>query len=280
MPPTTNISALMYTSPGYLPICELACDHIRLLPEWPLQTYLACSNFPEQYLNTTNISPCEAIIFPQEKEVEGEQWREVIIHALSKISSKYVLCLLDDFMITAVNWQVILNEIVPIVEEHDYTNISFQAVEFNTTHFTPPAIQYNTTNFTVWEVSSEWQYKNSVQPAIWNREHLLHLLQSNSTAKLHSFDINHNIVDNSEFKRLVTNNFPNASGRKYQYHQPLFQYTEIIRWGGFNISESSHTIPFIKDLIEKYDLKNKERYSPFFDAALRESISLHTHGIY
>ena len=90
-----DLSLLVYTNQTYLPISELCLEQInKHFKEINIKKYITSNSFNENFRFTEmDVEPIEASIPFSES---GSHFSEVLITALRKIQSKYVLFFLDD----------------------------------------------------------------------------------------------------------------------------------------------------------------------------------------
>jgi len=275
MPPKDNtICGLVYTCEDYLPIFEMFAKEWNELGSCPIPMYVASHRF-------TNHAPIDGFTYLTPDipaDTDGTHWYKTMLYALYQLPHDYVFAFLDDFMVVSINWPRIMDEVLPFVRQNNATSLTFQGVPIGTTYFTPVTDEGAPVG--LHRMTPDFPYKNSTQPAIWNRLHLINLLEKNPTIRLHTFDAVLEQWDDPSYVRFATNNKINASDGGWPGYSTFISYIEIMRWQAFNVMEPHATLPYLRYLVEKYNLHDDPRCDTFFDRAEKEAdVSMWSQGV-
>jgi len=285
-----DLSLLIYTNQTYLPIAELCLEQIsKHFKEIDIKKYITSNSFSvNSKLHEMDANLIDTSISFSEN---GSHFSDVMIEALKKIPTKYVLLFLDDYLIINDVKKDVLNNLVCVMEDENIDYISLMSYQYDS--WEPLNINYEKYSLPkniLINFDYSYLYMFSVQPCIWNKESLITILEHNKNICVHSFDttnvknkrgeIRHSYSDgfwqtpidfwdyNFKFVTLrkseLTANFAfDERGCEGDYF--LFLYSEIIRWGKFNFKTHNNNRIFLeKFLNEKNITSNLENYKLFF----------------
>lgn len=285
-----DLSLLIYTNQKYLPIAKLAIDQMnKYFANFKVPKFITSNSFDSEIdLTNNNFDLLETNIPFSEGSTH---FSPVLISALEKIDSEYVMLFLEDyFVINEVKEQTIFN-LVTIMKENKIDYLSLMAYEYQ--NWEPLKINYKEYGLPqniLRKFDYAYLYMFSVQPSIWKKESLISILKHNPTVSVHDFDTtriknkkgklreSHNNIyweTPNDFwdydfnfvcfeRTYLTKNYA-FDEREIQGDYLTFLYSEVIRWGRFNLNTHHNNRIFLENFLkEKNITKDSELYKQFF----------------
>lgn len=285
-----NLSLLIYTNQSYLPIAHLCAEQINEnLNNFKIDKYIASNSFNSNVnfddldfkLIDTNIGFSE----------NSHHFSEVLIKSLEEIKTDYVLLFLDDYLIiNKIKTDVLSNLVNVMVDEKiDYLSLtSLNYPEWGILNINYD--KYQLPKDLLLNFNYAYFHMFSVQPSIWKRESLINILKHNIGVSVHDFDTTK--VKNIKGETRIQESFeywltpPNFWDYNYKFvclkqteltkcynfddrglegDYLLFLYSEIIRWGKFNLNTHQNNRIFLESYLSKKNIDiNNEVYKQFF----------------
>jgi len=285
-----DLSIIVYTNQTYLPIAKLSVENInKHFCDVDIQKYITSNSFNGDFkFNEMGITPIDSSIPFSEN---GSHFSRVLINALNEISSKYVLLILEDYIIMNDVKQNTLKNLISVMENENIDYLSLMSYEYNDWEsLNIDYEKYSLPNNILMKFNYSYFYMFSVQPCIWKRESLITILEHNKNMSVHDFDTT-NIKNKKGESRYSHNdgmwdtpdnfwdyNFNFVTLRKneltknYAFDERgsdgdyfLFLYSEIIRFGKFNFNTHQNNKIFLDKFLEEKNInKNTQNYTIFF----------------
>lgn len=268
-----NISFVMYTNEKYLPIAKLSIDRIAEYFTLQIPKYLATNHFDSD-LDYHDFS----IVDTQTPfQTDASHFREVMYILLTRyVRTKYFLYFSEDYYL--INYFKSNNfiKLLSYIEDH---NIGYMSLIAHPPCFGSPVEdveQYGLKN--IMKFNSSYTYTFSMQPAVWNRDFFLEIIESNPVLTLQMLDTtNFNNRDKIHLSNgwnyswdpygFIFNNslfgnyaFDTHNGIDDYY---MLLYSEIVRGGKFNLNNHFNNRNTVQNIIAKYNLENNPIYKEF-----------------
>jgi len=284
-----DISLLMYTNQEYLDIAKLTMsEFIKNSKNINIEKYIVSNSFKDiTIFEDIEVKLIDSMV---PFDSRGSHFSQTIVNALEQIDSEYILLLLDDMCVFTPIKENTFNGLLRMIKDESIDYFSTTAYDYNW-----PLLQINYNNYGLPEnslmmINPSWQYLYSTQPCIWKKNSLLLLLKNN-------LDISVNYLDTTNIKNLkgvyrdrtehgfweTDNNFwdygfknvclslNSLTGRfAFDEHNGeddyfLFLYSEILRFGKFNIHSHNNNRIFLEKFLPKNNINKEDiRYGKFF----------------
>lgn len=268
-----NISFVMYTNEKYLPIAKLSIDRVTEYFDLPIPKYLATNRF-DSNLDYNDFTIVDAEIPFQH---DASHFREVMYNLLTRhVYTKYFLYFSEDYYLINTFKSDNFVKLLSYMEDND---IGYMSLIGHPACFGYPVgntEKYNLKNIMKFNMS--YTYSFSMQPAVWNRDLFLEILENNPKLTLKMLDTtNFNnkkgihlsnswdygwepygfIFDNILFGNYA---FDTHNGIDDYY---IILYSEIIRGGKFNTHTHINNRKTVNKIIQNYSIKNNSIYKEF-----------------
>lgn len=115
------------------------------------------------------------VLFPNEIS-----WSDNIVEALSKVQTKYVLYLQEDYFLTRHVNEELLAKMLNYIKEHNVAYLEISAFNNKVQSTKSPIIDKDIANLA--EFTKHSSYRTSLQAGIWDKEALIWLIKSGETA--------------------------------------------------------------------------------------------------
>ena len=285
-----DLSLLVYTNQTYLPISELCLEQInKHFKEINIKKYITSNSFNENFRFTEmDVEPIETSIPFSES---GSHFSEVLITALRKIQSKYVLFFLDDYFVINNIKIGVLENLISVMEDENIDYISLMSYDYNDWDtLNIDFKKYSLPDNILINFNYDYFYMFSVQPCIWKKDSLITILEHNKNITVHDFDTTNvknkkgEIRHHNDYsfwqtpngywdygfkfvtlrKTDITKNFAfderNSNGDYF-----LFLYSEVIRNGKFNLKTHHNNRIFLEKYLQEKNIDhNSEKFKLFF----------------
>jgi hypothetical protein len=286
-----DLSLLVYTNQTYLPIAELCLEQIiKHFKEIDIKKYITSNSFDENFkFDEMGIETLPTSVSFSEK---SSHFSEVLIKALEKIPSKYILFFLDDYFIINDVKKSVLENLISVMDDETIDYISLMSYDYNDWEtLNIDFKKYSLPDNSLINFNYSYYYMFSVQPCIWNKESLITILQHNKNIGVHDLDTTNIKNKKGEFrlhndyafwqtpegfwdygfkfvtlkKTELTKNFAfDERGSNGDYF--LFLYSEVIRRGKFNFKTHNNNRVFLETYLkEKNITPDLEKYKLFFE---------------
>lgn len=269
-----DISLVVYTNEKYLPIAKLSIDQIKQYFSAPVPKYLATNRFHDMGLNYDDFIIVDA---NTNFQVDASHFREVMLQLLSKhMHTKYFLYFSDDYYLIKPTKIDNLTKVLSYVQDNNIGYMSlighpacFGNLVNNTAPYTLPDIM---------KLDTSYVHAFSMQPAIWNREFFLQILESNGRLTLQMLDSTSfnnrsgkHIVEKwdydwSPYAFVMDDNlfgnyaFDTHNGIDDYY---ILLYSEIMRHGKMNLTNHINNRNTVTEIINKYSLRSNPIFREF-----------------
>ena len=275
-----NISVLYYTSENYVPIVKLSIDEFNKFNQnIDIKKYLVSNDIKHnldfsdfQIINT--LTPhCDS----------STHFSEVMIKGLSIIETDYVLFMLEDFTLFTEIKKENLEKIVSVMSDEKIDHVSLMSYDFkNWEVYNLDYAKYDLPQDIFLNLNTSYRHMLSLQPSIWNRKSLIKLLESNLKLGSRDFDnshvrnmkgeLRHNMSGNFyvtkndfwdyDFKHLCLNKTPYTSNYAFDERSVdgdyfLFLYSEIIRYGKFNLNTHRNNRFFLEKFLNEKNITSQ-----------------------
>lgn len=241
----SNLSILILSSEPYQPILKVWEKYfIKHWPDCPYKVYSMCENnhFDSQVINfvKTNVP----------NQPNAVHFKPMLLKTLEQIDTKYILYMCED--------QILVRD----VETENFTFAMNYMNRFDISKIRCLSMPGPDADLEIQDsficqrdfglISKESEYRNSLQAAIWNKQHFVELLNSRDedfsgwdleTAddfRQYSKKWNYIACKQGKGGTLITR-------EENQTDSPLLQYVELVRWGKFD----RHYIEYFRDIFKK-----------------------------
>jgi hypothetical protein len=285
-----DLSLLVYTNQTYLPIAELCLEQIiKHFKGIEIKKYITSNSFDKNFnFDEMGVESLTSSILFNEN---GSHFSEVLIKALEKINSKYVLFFLDDYFIINNVKKGVLENLISVMEDEKIDYISLMSYDYNEWEtLNIDFKKYSLPDNSLVNFNYSYYYMFSVQPCIWNRESLITILQHNKNMGVHDLDITNVKNKKGDIRfhnehgfwqtpdRFWDYNFKFVTLRKTELTKNfafderdangdyfLFLYSEAIRGGKFNFKTHNNNRIFLESFLkEKNITPDLKKYKSFF----------------
>lgn len=244
---TRMYAPLVLTCTRFLPILKMFSAYWKKL-QYPHKTYVLSNNFEGfDEFDTDSFEYLDANI-PFDKD--GLHFRKTMLYGLSKISEKYVLLTLEDYIFMDAKFDII-DKFVEHMERHNIDYCSFASTANDKIKPADESPDLGITSDWVGTTDKDYLYRYSIQACLWKVESLRNLLENN-------IEVRHGTLDTGilqyepEFKRIYTTKKTSEIVPEFTNDDYVVHYIEIMRWGCLNFMEHSYTVPLIKKLIKEF----------------------------
>lgn len=268
-----NLSFVMYTNEKYLPIAKLSIDSLTEHFTLPIPKYLATNHF-ESHLNYHDFSIIDTQISFQN---DASHFRDVMYNLLTKhVYTQYFLYFSEDYYLINTFKSDKFIQLLSYIETNNIGYMSLIGHPLCFGSIVEDVEKYDLTNIMKFNLS--YTYSFSMQPAVWNKDLFLEILENNPKLTLQMLDTtNFNnkkgihlsngwdydlepygfVFDNALFGNYA---FDTHNGLDDYY---ILLYSEIIRGGKFNIHTHINNRNTVNTIIKKYNIKNNPIYQEF-----------------
>jgi|LakMenEpi03Aug12_release.lakeMendotaPanAssembly.Ray.scaffolds.fasta_scaffold02978_10 hypothetical protein len=275
----------MYTNQNYIPIAKIALDgFFENCGDQQIKKYLVSNAFNIETKHLVENFDIELFDSNVPFSDGGYHYGKTILNLLDNIETDYVMILLDDYVVTKpIKWDNIRN-LIKVMSDQKIDYFSFMSYSYDWSELDINYTDYGLENQKLMIFDNSYFYMYSVQPCIWKRESLKEFLQKNQNLALHNMDTS-NILNkkgmsrgsnNGEYyqdKEFYDYNFKNVCFKKHSLNTNyafdehngeddylFFLYSEIIRWGKFNLNTHQNNKTFINKLFKKYNISKESSY--------------------
>lgn len=194
---------------------------------------------------------------------EATHFRDTLLFALDQIETKYIFFLLDDYIFMDANLDIV-SDLVMYMKKFDVKLCSFASHEHWLMQPTSQKIPTQNIQYVLSDeyeimgvMPSDYVYRYSVQPCIWEVETLKTILKNNPNLTLHTLDTA--IVPNMDpIKSIITIKKTKPCEPHWAESKFALHYVEIIRHGYFNECEHSITVPLIRHIMNEFNITSDE----------------------
>lgn len=283
------LTFVMYTNQNYIPIAKLSLNaFFKNCGDQQIKKYLVSNSFPEQTKHL--VENLDINLFDSNVPFSdaGNHYGKTILNLLETIETDYIMLFLDDYtIIKPIKWDNIKKLLEIMVDEKiDY--FSFMSYDFDWPEVNVDYPKYGLENQKLMVFDSSYFYMYSVQPSIWKKDALKEILECNQNISLHGMDISNIINKKGKLRDTPIENFyqdkqfydyefknvclkKNSLNSNYAFDEHngdgdylFFLYSEIIRWGKFNLKTHHNNKMFLEKLFDEFsEIKNDPNYQKF-----------------
>ena len=228
----SDLTILVLSSDHYQPIIKVWEKYFtKHWSDCPYKVVSVCdlSHYDSKVINfeTTNI----------ESQPDASHFKGMLLHALDKIDTKYILYMCEDQIIVKDIITDNFTQAISYMNNHDITKIRCLSMPEPDTELDIEEGIINNKNFGY--ISLENEYRNSLQAAIWNKDRFVELLKSREEV------FSGWILETDEQFREYSKKWKYISCKhgkggtfidRYDgmNDSPLLNYVELVRWGKFD----------------------------------------------
>ena len=187
------------------------------------------SHYDSKVINfeTTNI----------ESQPDASHFKGMLLHALDKIDTKYILYMCEDQIIVKDVITDNFNQAISYMDKHYITKIRCLSMPEPDTELDIEEGIINNKNFGF--ISLENEYRNSLQAAIWNKDRFVELLKTKEEVfSGWVFETDEKFRDYSKKWKYISCKHGKGGTFLDRYDgmgdSPLLNYVELVRWGKFD----------------------------------------------
>lgn len=271
-----KITVLFYTNETYCPIANLSIDEFnRFSKDLEIKKILVSNKFNENDgLSYLDFEKVDASV---ELRSDTRHFAKVILKGLEKVTTKYVLFLLDDTLVINDIKIKNLESVLNFMDGEEIDHLSLMSYGHPWEVVNADYKSYGLPDDYIFNTPKSYVHMFSLQPAIWKTSSFIELLEHNTDISIKEFDVSHFKNKKGEirggadgeghiytpdnfwdygfkhccFKRYFENTpFP-FDDRPEEGDYFLFLWNESIVGGKFNINRHNncrhHILKFLKE---------------------------------
>lgn len=283
------LTFIMYTNQNYIPIAKISLNgFFKNCGDQKIKKYLVSNSFEEETKHLLQNFDIELFNSNVPFSDGGHHFSKTILNLLDNINTDYVMIFLDDYTITRpIKWNNI-NNLIKLMIDQEIDYFSFMSYDYNWKELEIDYSEYNFENQKLMIFDNSYFYMYSVQPSIWKKAALKEFLEYNQNLSLHHCDTSYFFnkkgiirghhedgfyVDKEfydyEFKNTCFKKNSLTGNFAFDEHNGeddylFFLYSEIIRWGKFNLKTHHNNKMFLEKLFDEFsEIKNDPNYQKF-----------------
>lgn len=197
-----NIGVVYFTNERSYDLTSLTVPYyLENSKELPYPVHIVSNRLPKTIHKISNVEYFDAGV---DFSPQGSHFSATLRNFLIKNSYKYILFFCDDYLVKSPIKGTIFNQLLSNITEYNISKLHLGTLK----HLVGSFKNWNKhikENYTLVEIDKNYRHTLSVQPCIWNTEHLLEILNNNPFLSLHDLD-NSNIKDqNGKYRNLQDN---------------------------------------------------------------------------
>jgi len=285
-----QISVLVYTNENYLEIAKLFVDEFnKHATDLNIPKFLSTNSFSnkKQFFKDSGFNLIDTEI---KWDANSKHFSSVLLKSLEEIKTKYIMFFLEDYLLVSNLKLKNLNNLLSIIDKNDIDYLSFNSYSYNWEVIDTDYGSYNLPENLLMKFNYDYFYMFSVQPSIWKVSSLKTILEKNIDVSIHEFDTT-NIKNAAGIKRLSHDGeFWKSEENFWDYdmiftclrkcketagysfddtdiHDDylLFLYSEVIRWGRFNLTTHHNNKKYLEKIFAEKNIKSYDPdWSKFF----------------
>jgi hypothetical protein len=286
-----DLSLIIYTSENNVPLAKTCAELFNENAEdLRVPKYIISNKIPDT--NIVSDLGFELIDTNVELKSDKSQFQEVLLKSLELVNTKYVMFFLEDYWLVNKFKTNNLEKVMNLVEDNNIDYLSLMSYGYGDWETYPTDYsKYDLPDNIILKFDERHLHMYSVQPCIWKKSSLIELLIHNP--KLTMVDMDTTTVRNKKgerregedlyglwttpkdfwdygFQHCCFNRRGDTSFFTFDEHDGksdylIFQYSEVMRYGKFNIHGGSNNRNFIqKTILEKNISPEDKLYKNFF----------------
>jgi len=226
-----------------LTILILSSDHYQpIIKVWEKYFTKHWSSCPYKVVSVCNLSHYDSKVINFEttnieSQPDASHFKGMLLHALDKIDTKYILYMCEDQIIVKDVITDNFTQAISYMDKHDITKIRCLSMPEPDTELDIEEGIINNKNFGF--ISLENEYRNSLQAAIWNKDRFVELLKTREEVfSGWVLETDEKFRDYSKKWKYMSCKHGKGGTFIDRYEgmgdSPLLNYVELVRWGKFD----------------------------------------------